>query len=269
MQPNTPHYVVTPRAAICHGGHFYAMSTIRDTVYGVFHMFALSKSITNTEHSHASCLLLRRLVVYTHHLLVRGQFDHDSSPTIDPHIPNITTVEGSLDLFLLCIIAELGELLDPIAYRKQYRDDRELEHERLCTMHTRGLARELLEWWRGWFSFAKSNGDHHIDGKIVYQQLFAHQVKVLTRYKTMAEQKNMKAEEPACTGAAFESLVEKYFPHWHSSPIPDGASLDNFDWPAKGYTIVRQIQKKKISEPSRSESVIPFACTCLCTDVLK
>ncbi|KAF8220480.1 hypothetical protein L208DRAFT_1202251, partial [Tricholoma matsutake] len=38
MQPN-PHFVVTPESAICHGSHFYAVSTIQDTVFGLYHMF--------------------------------------------------------------------------------------------------------------------------------------------------------------------------------------------------------------------------------------
>ena len=97
------------------------MSAIRDTVFGVFHMFALSKSITNTEHSSASHLLLQRLIVYVHHVLVREQFDPDSMDLPTAHVPDASTVEGTLDLFLLCIIAELGELLDPAAYRRQHR----------------------------------------------------------------------------------------------------------------------------------------------------
>ena len=58
MRPNTPHFVVTPESAICHGGHFYAMSTIRDTIFGIYHMFVASKNITNTEHTQDAHLLL-------------------------------------------------------------------------------------------------------------------------------------------------------------------------------------------------------------------
>ena len=75
MQLNTPHFVLTPQAAICHGGHFYATSTIRDTVFGLFHMFALSSTITNVEHTQASCLLLQRLIMHTHNALVAGDVD--------------------------------------------------------------------------------------------------------------------------------------------------------------------------------------------------
>ncbi|KAF8230484.1 hypothetical protein L208DRAFT_1145568, partial [Tricholoma matsutake] len=50
MQPNTPHFVVTPESAIYHGGHFYTMSTIQDMVFRLYHMFVASKRVTNTEH---------------------------------------------------------------------------------------------------------------------------------------------------------------------------------------------------------------------------
>jgi hypothetical protein len=254
MRPNTPHYVVTPKAAICHGGHFYATSTIRDTVYGVFHMFALSKSITNTEHYEASRILLRRLIVYAHHVLVRGQYKPTSSTSwIEPHVPNVTTLRGSLDLFLLCIVAELGELLDPIAYRKQYRDKRELEHDRLYTIHSRGLGRKLLEWWGDRFQFRKDDKSLD-DGRTIFQKLFTHQVKVLTAYKKIAELKHMETEELACTGAAFELMAKKYFPILNHESIPDGASLQNFDWVGSGYAI-RWKGRTKTINPGQSECV--------------
>jgi hypothetical protein len=91
------------------------MSTIQDTIWGVFHMFTLSSFIMNTEHSQASCLLLQRLIVHAHHVLVGGNADIWFSD-VDPHIPDISTMEGTPDLFILCIFAELGELLEPTAY---------------------------------------------------------------------------------------------------------------------------------------------------------
>ena len=57
--------------------------------------------------------------------------------------------------FLLCIVVELGELLDPTAYVKQHRDHRELEHEQLSMIYARGLARELLGWWGSLFVFSR------------------------------------------------------------------------------------------------------------------
>jgi hypothetical protein len=62
MRPNTPHLVITPEHAICHGGHFYAMLTIRDTCFGIYHTFIGGSTLTNTEYSlHASQMLTRML----------------------------------------------------------------------------------------------------------------------------------------------------------------------------------------------------------------
>ena len=105
MRPNSPHYVATLEAAICHGGHFYAMSAIRDTIFGLFHMFALSRAITNTDHTKDACLLLQRLVIYTHHILVRGKSDtRNPEAVVGAHVPQVSTLQGTIDLFLLCIV---------------------------------------------------------------------------------------------------------------------------------------------------------------------
>jgi hypothetical protein len=148
MRPNTPHFVVTPESAICHGGHFYAMSTIQDTVFGLYHMFVASKRVTNTEHSHDAHLLLRRMVTYLHYVLVkRGSKLDSSTPPPTPHIPDVSTFEGVLDLFMLCVVMELGDLINPLAYRKKYRHGPKHDQDRLCTIHARGLSRDLRHWW--------------------------------------------------------------------------------------------------------------------------
>jgi hypothetical protein len=252
MRPNTPHYVLTTDAAICHGGHFYAMSTMRDTIFGIFHMFALSKTITNTEHTRDSHLLLRRLTVYLHHVLVKGQFDPKSPALPAPHVPDVSTFEGALDLFLVCVVAELGELLDPASYKKRHRDDLELEHDRLSIIHVRGLARELRAWWSSQFMFVYED-DPAVDGEAIFLQVFRHQVKALISYKRDAEKANMEAEEPACHATAFEVWTLRYFPRLWGEAIPKGASLDNFEWKGTGYTVI-PARVNKLFEPGSSKS---------------
>jgi hypothetical protein len=257
MRPNTPHFVVTPKAAICHGGHFYATSTIRDTVFGVFHMFSLSKAITNTEHTLDSRLLLQRLIVYFHHAFVRGRFDPQSSGLPSPHVPDVRTLEGTLDLFLLCIVGELGDFLDATAYAKEYMDDRAREKKQLNAIYTRGLARELLLWWRGLFMF-RGKDDRGVDGGIIFNSMFTHQVKTLVAYKKLAEKREMEPEESACTAVAFEILTEKHFPFLAHTPMPKGASIKNFNWQGEYYTVIQASAKSRVTSASRSECP---ACT--------
>lgn len=120
MRPDTLHFVLTPQAAICHGGHFYAMSTIKDTIFGMYHMLTLSSFIMNTEHTQPLRLLLQWLIVHIHQLVIVGQADFRFAEFPDPHVPDMSTLAGTSDLFLLCIFAELGELLDPTAYAKKH-----------------------------------------------------------------------------------------------------------------------------------------------------
>lgn len=251
MRPNTPHCVLTPEAAICHGGHFYAMSTIQDTIFGVFHMFTLSSSITNTEHSHASRLLLRRLIIHIHHILVQGQSDSQPSELM-AHLPDVSTLAGTLDLFLLCTFAELGELLDPGAYKKQHRVSKELETGRAIGIYTRGLAREVLELWFKKFIFVTPSSACPSDGKMVYQQFFAHKVQTLINYKKVAESEGIMSEEPSCTSVAFQSLAIKYFP-CVSWPLPEDIPRDNFNWRMTGCRVkkIRQaVTEPRSGEPS-------------------
>jgi hypothetical protein len=72
MRPNTPHCVVTTNAAICHGGHFYASSTVRDSCHGFLSSFVGSSLLTNTEHTSDALLMLRRLVEYFHLVYLGG-----------------------------------------------------------------------------------------------------------------------------------------------------------------------------------------------------
>jgi hypothetical protein len=188
--------------------------------------------------------------VYIHHTLVRGQFRPQDADSTSPHVPRVWTFDGALDLFLLCIVAELGELLDPVAYVKQHRDGRELEHERLSTIYARGLARELLKWWSGVFMFSRKDNRAGTQGEVIFNRVFTHQVRALIAYKKLAEEKEMEAEESACTAAAFETLAKKYFPVLGRTTIPQGTSLSNFDWLKPGYTVAKVSCAKPVTEAS-------------------
>jgi hypothetical protein len=240
MRPNTPHFVLTPEAAICHGGHFYAMSTIQDTVFGLYHMFVASKQITNTEHSHDAHLLLRRMLIHTHYILVKhGSNLHLTTEATMVHVPAVTTFEGTLDLFMLCVIMELGDLINPLAYKKKYRHGRDCNRDRLCTIHARGLSRDLREWWRARYVFYDPVTKSHRDGNLVFNDLFSQQVHALISYKKAAEEKEIQGEERECTAEVLESLVKKYFSSAQlsfNSGLPD----KGFEWLGSKYVVQAQ-----------------------------
>jgi hypothetical protein len=255
MRPNTPHFVVTPQSAICHGGHFYAMSMIRDTIFGIYHMFVASRNITNTEHTQDAHLLLRRLVVHTHYLLIKRGSKHNlSMPLPTPHVPDISTFEGAIDLFMLCIIMELGDLINPLAYRKKYRRDRDRDYDRLCTIHARGLSRDLRNWWRARYMFYDREADRGVDGEIVFKDMFFQQINGLISYKKLAEKKNIHGDEVECMAEILESLVRKYFPH----ALASSAVLERgFDWFGTRYAVRSQMwQSTSYAKPSKHSGLI-------------
>lgn len=233
MRPNTPHFVVTPESAICHGGHFYAMSTIQDTVFGLYHMFVASKKVTNTEHSHDAHLLLRRMVTYLHYVLVkRGSKLDLSTPPPTPHIPDVSTFEGVLDLLMLCVVMELGDLINPLAYRKKYRHGPKHDYDRLCTIHARGLSRDLRLWWCARYMFLDPEKESSIDGGLVFKTLLSQHIAALISYKTMAEEKDVQGEVLECTADVLTDLLKKYFP----SALRFGVS-EGFEWAGPKYIV--------------------------------
>ena len=129
-----------------------------------------------------------------------------------PHVPDVSTFEGTLDLFMLCIMMELGDIINPLAYKKKYRRDRDRDHDRLCTIYVRGLARDLRKWWRTRYMFFDPQAARLVDGEIIFKDLFSQQINSLIYYKKMAESRNIHGDEPECTGEVLESLIRKYFP---------------------------------------------------------
>ena len=68
MRPNTPHAVYTVMHSLCHGGHFYSMSTIQDTLFGIIHAF--------TSHENTRTMI-RRMVIFVHRALIDQELDED------------------------------------------------------------------------------------------------------------------------------------------------------------------------------------------------
>lgn len=211
------------------------MSTIQDTVFGLYHMFVASKRVTNTEHSHDAHLLLRRMVAYIHNVLVRRGSKLDLSTALPtPHIPDVSTFEGVLDLFMLCIIMELGDLVNPLAYKKKHRHGRKHDHDRLCTIHARGLSRDLRHWWCARYMFFDPEKRSLIDGGLVFEDLLSQHIDALISYKTAAEESDVQGEVLECTADVLTGLLKKHFPY----ALRFGASAGKgFEWAGPRYVV--------------------------------
>lgn len=99
-----------------------------------------------------------------------------------------------------------------------------------------------------------------VDSQIVYQQLFTHQVNVLSAYKLWAEKKDMANDDPVCMVEAFESLAHKYFPMLQSTSPPAGAWSKNFLWDLSGYSL--SVQGIHCKMAGKSSKYAWFFCFC-------
>jgi hypothetical protein len=79
MRPNTPHAVFTPEHVICNGGHFYATSTMQDTMFGIVNTFICPDVLTNAQKS-THGLVLRRIASFYYDVLVNQKLDDDGEP---------------------------------------------------------------------------------------------------------------------------------------------------------------------------------------------
>ena len=70
MPPGTLHSVFTTETSVCSGGHFYAWSTMRHTLWSLIHVRVRDQS-TNAEHGIWSETLVRIVILFFHRY-VRG-----------------------------------------------------------------------------------------------------------------------------------------------------------------------------------------------------
>jgi hypothetical protein len=212
MKPSTLHAVVTFEASICHGGHFYPMSTMRNTMYGIMHTFVGSSVLTNTEHTTDSRMLLQRLVshVYSHTVEHKFQASPDLPTPTSAHVPKLNTIDGVLDLFSLLNLIELSNILHPLSYATCGLRLK----ERMQMIHARKLTRIILRWfWCNYEIYQIQKGTRKIvrDGEHFYNESLGRQTKALVAYKKVAETCGMVSDVEACTAEVMESFVTKVF----------------------------------------------------------
>ena len=211
MNPATLHAVVTPEASICHGGHFYTMSTMSNTVYGIMHTFVGSSVLTNTQHTADSRMLLRRSVSHVYSLTVAENFrpsSHVPTPK-SAHVPKLNTVEGVVDFFNLLNVTELGGILNPFSYNPGLQIK-----ERVRIIHARKLSRTLLRWfWCNYELREIVDGKSKVvqNGERFYYECLGRQTKTLWEYKKVAEQCGMMSDVEDCTAEAVAASIKKAF----------------------------------------------------------
>lgn len=239
MRPNTPHSVLTIHHALCHGGHFYVMSCMRDTLVGMTHAFMANSYITNTYHTKTR-LLLRRMVIFAYMGLVDQALEDDgmlfdknplpmlSAFYLDPdleHLPDPGDMISLMDLISLCIIGVTINLLDFRTYthRAAREEMTEWEKEQLtkfdcnglssserqACQYVRGLSLSMLHWIDDHYSV--KDADRRIVDGFAFHCLFAF-LDGLKYYMELAEARTDISSAPNCTLESLEDQIESLFP---------------------------------------------------------
>jgi hypothetical protein len=215
MRPNTAHAVFTPDNVICHGGHFYATSTIQDTMFGLVNTFISPDRLTNAEKpTHG--LVLRRIAAFYHDALVQKRLEEGGeslSPSSTPtpyltvslfftipeyeqgHLPKLEDFNSVLDLFTFCNLVVLMNVLDFRTYQTAPGNSSQTmalelleKHdfnsipaiERYEIAHARGRCWDIFSWFFSKYELFDEKNGEKIDGfNQVAMPYLAHQGSVI------------------------------------------------------------------------------------------
>ncbi|TFK16335.1 hypothetical protein FA15DRAFT_662241, partial [Coprinopsis marcescibilis] len=112
MRSCTPHAVLTTDDAICHGGHFLAMSTIAETVWGFCHTFFEGHIITNIDHPTIR-IRINTISSFLHKHIVLNDFSESDVG----HVPDLSTPQGMTDLLMFACAVEIQHVVCFDTYR--------------------------------------------------------------------------------------------------------------------------------------------------------
>lgn len=201
MRPGTPHFVVTLEASICNGGHFYCSATMQDTSFALFHDLVLHNVVTNTFHPDHR-LLLAHMSLYWANTIMEESDDYLSSLP-RPHLPDIQSYSGLVDLLSLMNIIIFGSIL----WQERYTDDPlSSEHEEVYkAAHQRvmTLAKWLMEHY--WFRF----GNEEVPFHKMWREFFVMQAAALYGYARSVEATKDSEGESVVTAKKVKQFFEQ------------------------------------------------------------
>ncbi|KAJ3744531.1 hypothetical protein EV360DRAFT_12550, partial [Lentinula raphanica] len=130
MPPCTPHFVLTPSPAICHGGHYCSYLTMTRTAYSWYHNFVAASVITNTADYNAFDGLIS-IMSFWHYsiidnsddkpipLLHRHSTNYLSGRDLIVHLPNFYAFEDIIQFLTLVNLVKMIPVLDVRRYREK------------------------------------------------------------------------------------------------------------------------------------------------------
>ncbi|KAJ3575542.1 hypothetical protein NP233_g1025 [Leucocoprinus birnbaumii] len=148
MRPGTLHAAITLEPTVMSGDHFYHIGSLQDSIWGYYHTFVNSQTLTNTDHSKVAFRAFHKILglIYIKYIQVNpvtGLHIHDSEWLSD-YVPDLSDRWGLWTTIHLCILLNFGGAVYLPAYIPSHPDfDCE---SRDNIMAARGLVRTVIEW---------------------------------------------------------------------------------------------------------------------------
>lgn len=237
MKAGTPHMVYGIENAIIHGGHYYTTANLHESAQSLMHTFILDKFLTNINHS-PSRSILRRMLMFFYEGIVEGDVDNkgkdrtefvSTTPHLfhikDPeyhHLPDVSEMDGLINLLSLCNLVILGNVLDFRTYSapnqgendsltgiqkelmEKYDRNNIPRDERRAICYARGIAFEIFKWIRVNLNIIDPLG-HSV--KDLPSQFLVKQLRTLLQYKTNAVAAELPGV-PHCTISFLQRQID-------------------------------------------------------------
>jgi hypothetical protein len=219
--------------------------------------FSLSTLITNTQHTTQCQLLFRKLLGYYYDVYTQGRPDDAGNELIFtarmgkltpslkgplelpvPHVPDVSNFNGMLDLFSLCNIIEMANILHPDSYseeglRVSVRQD---------MIGGRALSRAIVLW-------VISNYDIEVvSAETFYWTYLAYQARAVCFAKKFGESKGVYSFTEVPLEGRVKTLIKnsfrgikKFWEHWDSF---EDLEPQNFAWPIDDQLVVKTLPTK-------------------------
>lgn len=218
MKPNTLHYVLTVDNAITIGRHLYPSSCSQDTAFGIIHTFVLNYMVTNTLHDNLYTML-RRIMAMWH-------LNYDEDPFFNghgnPHVPDMTTTTGLMDIMAIGNLLELAHVIDRRAYKKgiHWTEQPEL-----------GIARWSYHKLQVYFAkrYVTIVGGKSVSPLSLFRRSFVEFAAAVTVYKRRAYTINCPKVE-GCTKYAMEKKMIALFQSNYLELLPALRKLVDEEW---------------------------------------
>jgi hypothetical protein len=192
--PNVLHYVLTVAHSVAVGHHYYATSSVQDSVHQIVHSLVRRSLITNDMHIEVRVLLRRMLTTWVD-WYVQGHWESGTlcfiiswislSPSLghprSPHIVDVTSAEGLLDMISLGCLIEFSNPLDQRLYLNEaIPHDEQEEIEAAMTRY-----RRFITWYQERFFVVIEN--EWINPSYLFSRRMVDFAATLVRYVTEQE----------------------------------------------------------------------------------